>query len=197
MSKRAASPTVPRIQGSQGDESNQGAKSAKSAKVPQAAQGAEGPFYAPGQYRPDQSVGYLMRKVLSSILAEADGQLAAYDLTHAQWLPLYKLVMNEGHTVAGLSRELALDPGTMTRALDRLEAKGLVRRERSTQDRRVVHLVLTDEGRQVARQVPAVLADVLNGHLSGFTEAEWQQLLQFLHRMLANGEALRQSQDTP
>lgn len=200
MSKPAASPTAPRARGTQGDETTQGAKSAKAAKGRQVAGGAEGthaPFYAPGQYRPDQSVGYLMRKVLSSILAEADGQLAAYDLTHAQWLPLYKLVMNEGHTVAGLSRELALDPGTMTRALDRLEAKGLVRRERSTQDRRVVHLVLTDDGRQVARQVPAVLAEVLNGHLSGFTEAEWQQLLQFLHRMLANGEALRQSQDTP
>lgn len=200
MSKRAASPTAPPIQVAkdrQGTQDAEVTRGAQGAKLTAGEEAPPAPFYAPGQYRPDQSVGYLMRKVLSSILAEADGQLAAYDLTHAQWLPLYKLVMNEGDTVAGLSRELALDPGTMTRALDRLEAKGLVRRERSTQDRRVVHLVLTDEGRQVARQVPAVLAEVLNGHLSGFTEAEWQQLLQFLHRMLANGEALRQSQDTP
>lgn len=154
-------------------------------------------FYQPGQYRPDQSVGYLMRQVLSSVLARADEQLAAYDLTHAQWLPLYKLVMKEGDTVAGLARDLAVDPGAMTRSLDRLEAKGLVRRERSTADRRVVHLMLTDEGRQVARKVPAVLAGVLNGHLRGFSEAEWQQLLQFLHRMLLNGEALRQADAQP
>lgn len=147
-------------------------------------------FYVPGQYRPDQSVGYLMRKVLSSILSRADLQLASHDLTYVQWLPLYKLAMDEGNTVASLARDLAIDPGAMTRSLDRLEAKGLVRRERSTEDRRVVHLRLTDDGRAVARKVPAVLAEVLNGHLRGFSAEEWQLMLQFLNRMLANGEAL-------
>lgn len=147
-------------------------------------------FYLPGQYRPDQSVGYLMRKVLSSILSRADLQLASHDLTYVQWLPLYKLAMDEGNTVASLARDLAIDPGAMTRSLDRLEAKGLVRRERSTEDRRVVHLRLTDDGRAVAGKVPAVLAEVLNSHLRGFSTEEWQLMLQFLNRMLANGEAL-------
>jgi DNA-binding MarR family transcriptional regulator len=148
-------------------------------------------FYMPGQYRPEQSVGYLMRRVLSSVLAQADAELAAYDLTYVQWLPLYKLVLKEGSTMAGLSRDLDIDPGAMTRSLDRLEAKGLVRRERSTEDRRVVLLALTDEGRKVARKVPPVLSGVLNSHLRGFSDAEWQQLLEFLNRMLVNGEAMR------
>lgn len=150
-------------------------------------------FYEPGAYRPDQSAGYLMRKVLASVLAQADTQLSAHGLTYVQWLPLYKLVMKESNTTACLARDLGIDPGAMTRALDRLEAKGLVRRERSTEDRRVVRLVLTPEGRKVARKVPAVLADVLNGHLRGFSHDEWQQLLQLLSRMVANGEAMRQA----
>ncbi len=154
-------------------------------------------FYEPGQYTPDQSVGYLMRKVLSSVLSQADAQLAAHDVTYVQYLPLYKLMREEGNTVAGLARDLEIDPGAMTRALDRLEAKGLVRRERSTADRRVVHLVLTDAGRAVAAKVPGALAEVLNGHLRDFSHAEWQQLLQFLQRMLANGDALRQSTGKP
>lgn len=149
-------------------------------------------FYLPGQYRPEQSVGYLMRKVLTSILTQADTQLAAHDLTYVQWLPLYKLVMEQGNTLACMARDLGIDPGALTRSLDRLEAKGLVRRERSTEDRRVVHLVLTDEGRLVAQKVPTVLAEVLNGHLRGFSEDEWKLMLQFLTRMQANGEALRQ-----
>jgi DNA-binding MarR family transcriptional regulator len=149
-------------------------------------------FYVPGQYRPDQSVGYLMKRVLSSVLAQADERLASLDLTHAQWLPLFKLAAKECHTVAGLARELELDPGAMTRSLDRLEAKGLVRRERSTEDRRVVNLVMTDEGRQVARQVPPVMAEVLNNHLRGFSEDEWKQLIALLTRMVANGDAMRQ-----
>lgn len=149
-------------------------------------------FYVPGQYRPDQSVGFLMKRVLSSILAQGDARLAAYDLTHAQWLPLFKLAMKDCDTVAELSRGLELDPGAMTRSLDRLEAKGLVRRERSTADRRVVHLVLTEEGRKVARKVPPVMAEVLNKHLQGFSEAEWKQLIGLLTRMVANGDAMRQ-----
>lgn len=148
-------------------------------------------FYTPGQYSPQQSVGYLMKQVMNSVLARADARLAEFGLTHAQWLPLYKLVMHEGHTMASLSRDLGIDPGAMTRSLDRLEAKGLVRRERSKEDRRVVLLTLTDEGRTVASRVPAVMADVLNSHLAGFNEAEWHQLLAMLQRMLANGELLR------
>lgn len=148
-------------------------------------------FYVAGQYRPDQSVGFLMKRVMSSILAQADDRLAPLDLTHAQWLPLFKLAAKDCNTVAALSRELDLDPGAMTRALDRLEAKGLVQRDRSTEDRRVVHLSLTDEGRKIARKVPPVMAEVLNQHLAGFTEDEWKQLLGLLARMVANGDAMR------
>jgi DNA-binding MarR family transcriptional regulator len=49
-------------------------------------------------------------------------------------------------TVAELARELNTDPGAMTRLLDRLECKGLCRRSRSTDDRRVVNIELTPEG---------------------------------------------------
>ncbi len=149
--------------------------------------------YTPDRITPDQSVGYLMRKVMSSIRSQVDARLATCDMTYVQWLPLYKLMLHEGSTTASLARELEIDPGAMTRSVDRLVAKGLVERERSQADRRVVHLVLTEEGRRAAARVPAVLAEVLNAHLQGFSDAEWQQLLQFLNRMLANGEALRQA----
>lgn len=148
-------------------------------------------FYVPGQYQPEQSVGVLMRRVLASLVTQADARLAAHELTFVQWLPLHKLAAREGDTPAALARELNFDPGAMTRALDRLEAKGLLARERSQADRRVVHLRLTAEGRKVAKRVPPVLAEVLNGHLQGFSEAEWQQLVSLLNRMLANGEALQ------
>ena len=150
-------------------------------------------FYVAGQFRPDRSVGYLMRNVIGSIREQANAQLAKHDLTYVQWVPLYTLVMQDGNTVASLSRELGIDAGAMTRSIHRLEAKGLVRRERSRTDRRVVNLVLTPAGRKVARRVPEVLSRLLNAHLRGFSEAEWHQLLQFLQRMLANGQALREA----
>ncbi|MFY3385082.1 MarR family winged helix-turn-helix transcriptional regulator [Paracidovorax sp. MALMAid1276] len=153
-------------------------------------------FYSAGHLPPEDSVGYLMRKVMSSIRTQADAQLSTHDLTYAQWLPLFKISLSANTTVASLARDLETDPAAMTRALDRLEAKGLVVRERSTTDRRVVQLALTPEGQAVADKVPPVLADVLNTHLSDFTHDEWQLLLRLLRRMLVNGEALRQPRST-
>lgn len=144
-------------------------------------------FYNPDHLVPEESVGYLMRKVMTSIRTQADAQLLAHDLTYAQWLPLFKISRCPQTTVASLARDLETDPASMTRALDRLEGKGLVVRERSTTDRRVVRLALTPEGETVAARVPPVLADVLNGHLVGFSHEEWQMLLGLLRRMLANG----------
>lgn len=151
-------------------------------------------FYQASEFRPEISVGYMMRRVLASILTDADQELAAWDVTHAQWMPLFKLYNCGQSTVAGLARDLQLDPGATTRLLDRLEGKGLLRRERSTSDRRVVHVALTPEGQAIASQVPEVLCRVLNRHLSGFTHDEWMLLRSLLERILANGEALRLSQ---
>ena len=76
----------------------------------------------------------------------------------------------------------------MTRMLDRLETKGLLRRVRSSEDRRVVNIELTPDGRVTAGRIPQVLADTLNEHLAGFTREEWHQLKDLLRRVLANGQ---------
>ncbi|MGE4243117.1 MarR family winged helix-turn-helix transcriptional regulator [Ramlibacter sp.] len=146
-------------------------------------------FYEPANYRPDESVAYLMRQILNAAAAEAGRELAPSGLTNAQWIPLYKLYIGEANSVAGLARECRVDTGAMTRTLDRLEAKGLLARERSSGDRRVVNIALTPEGRKAARGIPAVLCGVHNSHLRGFTREEWLQLKALLRRMLANTEA--------
>jgi len=150
-------------------------------------------FYVPGQYSSEQSVGYLLNQVLSSILAVADGRLAQYKLTYAQWIPLYKLLQTGrvGSTPGAMARDLSVDPAALNRSINRLERKGLVRRVRSEHDRRMVHLHLTPEGRAAAQPVPEALASVLNDHLAGFSPQEWQTLLQYLTRMQTNGQKLR------
>ncbi len=154
-------------------------------------------FYKGDAYDPNQSVAYLMKQIMSSVLTQADRRLAEHDLTHAQWVPLFKLAHGECATMAELARTLQQDPAAMTRALDRLEAKGLVSRVRSSSDRRVVNLELTESGRQVAKVVPAVLSEILNEHLAGFTEAEWRTLVSLLQRMRDTGEMLRAAESGP
>lgn len=152
-------------------------------------------FYQPDSFRSSDSVGFLMKRLMQSMVTDLDRQLEVHGLTHAQWTPLFLLRQGHANTLAELSRELQLDAGAMTRTLDRLEAKGLITRERSTQDRRVVHLALTDEGRAASAHVPKVLCETLNAFLAGFSRDEWQQLLDFLRRMTHNAERVREASD--
>jgi DNA-binding MarR family transcriptional regulator len=163
------------------------AASARAHPVPApAAPAAAVAFYQPDNLRTEESVGYLMRRIMGAVSMAIEHELEPAGLTNAQWVPLVKLYMGSASTVAELARECMMDAGGTTRLLDRLEAKGLVRRTRSSEDRRVVNLELTEEGRVVAKKIPAVICGVQNAHMRGFTLEEWQQLKVLLRRMLAN-----------
>lgn len=153
--------------------------------------GAVPDFYKPETYRAEESVGYLMRRILTAVGQSVEaGMCEPGSPTYPQWFPLHKLHVGTATTVAELARECQLDTGAMTRLLDRLEAKGLCRRVRSLSDRRVVNIELTDEGRNAAEQVPHVLSRVQNEHLAGFDRDEWEQLKGYLRRILDNAQAL-------
>ena len=156
-------------------------------------------FYRPDNYHPDQSAAYLMKRILACMAGEVDQALEPRGLTNAQWVPLMKLHLGNSNTAAELARDCAMDAGAMTRTLDRLEAKGLVARTRSSEDRRVVHLELTEEGRATASQIPAVLCEVQNAFLQPLDMAEWEQLKDMLRRVLDNalarqGEARKETE---
>lgn len=152
-------------------------------------------FYSGDRYRAEESIGYLMRRIMVAVSQQVDMHCDANGPTFPQWLPLYKVHTGKATTVAELARECNLDTGAMTRLLDRLEAKGLCERVRSVEDRRVVHIELTDEGRAGAELVPHHLSRVQNEHLAGFSEAEWKQLRSYLERILANSQAIAASKE--
>lgn len=147
-------------------------------------------FYRAEGYKPEESIGYLMRQILAAVGLEVERQLAHTELTNAQWIPLFKLSMGKSSTAAELARECRLDAGAMTRMLDRLEAKGLLRRERSAADRRVVTISLTDYGTAAAREIPEVLSRVQNAYLAGFSEPEFETLKTLLRRVLNNANSI-------
>lgn len=134
-----------------------------------------------------------MKRIMMSIVHQVDKRLEVHDLTSAQWGPLLALRKAGSSTVAELARWQQVDAGSMTRLLDRLEKKGLCKRVRSTADRRVVQVELTPEGEASITGVPAVLCEVLNAHLAGFSKSEWLALKTYLERMLETGEMLRET----
>ncbi len=150
-------------------------------------------FYQGPTYKTQESVGYLMKRILLSLVYQADRRLAEHDLTTAQWGPLMRMKQEGRSTVAELARWSNTDAGAMTRLLDRLEKKGLCKRVRSTEDRRVVLVELTPDGESALVHVPGVLSDVMNAHLAGFSKTEWQALTTYLKRMAETGDVLREA----
>jgi DNA-binding MarR family transcriptional regulator len=142
--------------------------------------------YTVKNYTPEESIGYLLKRIGNQLTITADRALAEFDMTHAQLGIFLKLLHGQANTAADLARELSADTGSMTRMLDRLEEKGFIQRSRSKQDRRVVLVALTDMGRQLADQMTQVVVNTLNHHLRGFSAAEIAQFKDFLRRMLAN-----------
>jgi DNA-binding MarR family transcriptional regulator len=149
-------------------------------------------IYDSETYQPRKGIGHLMHRVRAEILTAIDRELAAderlapLEITAAQFLILASLVLGSGKSASDICKGISYDAGAMTRMLDRLESKGLIRRDRSQEDRRQILLELTDEGRAAFPRMRDVSMQVLNRFLRGFTKAEARQLESFLTRMLEN-----------
>jgi DNA-binding MarR family transcriptional regulator len=133
------------------------------------------------------SVGHLLGRARASLLAGLDAQLAPFGLSGMQFAVLKHLAEGAADTAAELCRFMHHDTGAMTRILDRLEQKGLLRRERCREDRRVVFLRIPPAGRAQLPRLMAAGTRVLQGHLAGFSRAEIDALKGYLERMIDNG----------
>ena len=135
------------------------------------------------------SVGQLMSRARASLLTSLDAELERFGLNSTQFIVLKHLGEGVADTAADLCRLNRYDTGAMTRILDRLEEKGLVRRERGREDRRVVFLRLAPAGKALLPRLLAVGTRVLDAHLAGFGSEEIEALKGYLQRMIANGQA--------
>jgi DNA-binding MarR family transcriptional regulator len=142
------------------------------------------------------NVGQLMSCARTSLLTSLDAELERFGLNGAQFLVLKHLGEGVARTAADLCRLNRYDTGAMTRILDRLEEKGLMRRERGREDRRVVFLRLAPAGRALLPRLMAVASRVLEVHLAGFSGAEIEALKGYLHRMIDNGQAQQHNQSS-
>jgi DNA-binding MarR family transcriptional regulator len=144
-------------------------------------------------YQPRKGVGHLLSRVRTEMLAaldkalEADAELAALEISSAQFIVIAALALAESaKSASDLCRGISYDAGAMTRMIDRLESKGLIRRNRRPDDRRVVYLELTDEGSRAYPRMREVSMGVVNRFLRGFSQVEARQLEGYLTRMLEN-----------
>jgi DNA-binding MarR family transcriptional regulator len=140
--------------------------------------------YTPESFSLTGSVGFLLTKARNLISGEMDTALKDLDITGPQMGILLAMQRGLASTPFELSKVLSVDTGLMTRMLDKLEVKGLLERSRSVDDRRVVNLVLTKKGAEIANEIPKLVPEVLNARLKKFTKAEFNELCRLLDKFI-------------
>lgn len=120
-----------------------------------------------------QDVLVLLRQIIRATDLHAKQLSRATGLTMPQLMTMQTLDAEGAITVGVLARRMNLAQATVTSILDRLELKGLVKRERSQHDKRKVLASPTQAGTELFQSAPATLQDRFTARFEGLQE--WQQ----------------------
>jgi DNA-binding MarR family transcriptional regulator len=140
--------------------------------------------YRPESFTLTESVGFAINKARNVLVAELDAALRELGITTQQMGILMSMRGGVTQTPFELSKLLGIDTGLMTRMLDKLEARDVLQRTRSLEDRRVVNLKLTREGEKIADELPQIAPVVLNRRLKKFSRSEFNELRRLLNKFL-------------
>jgi DNA-binding MarR family transcriptional regulator len=139
--------------------------------------------YQEETFLPVQRILFALSKARNLLTGDMHVALAGTGVSSAHVGALLLLSLGIACTSVAISRMLGVDAGFVTRMIDRLEAQGFVRRDRTNPDRRVVNLSLTDAGRNVTERITEIVPSVMNRRLSGFTSQEFATLCGLLSKL--------------
>ncbi|MGL1885539.1 MAG: MarR family transcriptional regulator [Reichenbachiella sp.] len=127
-----------------------------------------------------------------------DSLLKEHDLTLAQFniLRICRGAQGEGRTCSDITERMLTKVPDVTRLLDRMVKKGLVKRERCTSDRRIVWIFITDSGLDVINKVVPIVehfTDIITGQIS---EQDITQSIQTINALRTNIKAHGQQAKT-
>ena len=133
------------------------------------------------------TLGLLFRQARDAMWARMEAELArsGHALNFSQFVTI-KTLANSTTSVTELARAAYLHPGAMTRLLDKLEARGILERVADPNDRRALHIHLTDAGKAIWRDIDQCGQRVREAALQGMDSGEREQLIALLERVRDN-----------
>ena len=133
------------------------------------------------------ALGLLLRQTRDAMWARMTRELAnaGHDLTFSQFIAIKKLAAGTA-SVTDLAPAADLNPGAMTRLLDKLEARGLLQRVADPADRRALHIHLTDAGSAMWRDIDQCGQRVRERALRDMDDATRAQLTRLIEQVRDN-----------
>jgi MarR family transcriptional regulator, organic hydroperoxide resistance regulator len=139
-----------------------------------------------GQRDHTQSIGYRIRQLSQLIARRFQSDLAPHGLTPFHWFVLRCLWEEDGRAVSSIAQQLQEVGGTMTGVLDRMEERGLTRRVRDKNDRRVWRVYLTDKGRELEDVLPPLVTHLRKRLIKGVSQENLDIFDQVLDKLIVN-----------
>lgn len=121
------------------------------------------------------------------------------ELTGPQ-LTVVKMLESLGDlSLSDLSERIRAQNSTVTGIIDRMEREGLVVRTRSTEDKRVVRIRLTEKGARIAREIPVEPMEIFRSALAGLSATEMRDLLKVLTKLARRVQSIvrREADEDP
>lgn len=138
------------------------------------------------QVRAPYSVGYRI-KLLSQLLARKfTERLEPLGLTPFHWVVLCCLWEEDGLPTSSIGEKLQQVGGTLTGVLDRMEERGLIRRERDCRDRRIWRIWLTDAGKELESVLPPIAVEIREQAMRGISYADRERFCNILKQAINN-----------
>jgi len=119
-------------------------------------------------------------------MSRLEQELKSYDIGSGQLQFLLNLYCQEGINQEELSRSLGMDKATTTRALNKLEAEGLIYRKRDESDKRSKNIHITTKAHHIKTEVQKLSKKWNEKLFQGFTNSERQEMMSYLMRMVEN-----------
>jgi DNA-binding MarR family transcriptional regulator len=134
----------------------------------------------------DRNFGFLLHDTARLLRKRFEQKARDLGLTRAQWQVLAHLARNEGIHQGALAEILEIEPITLVRILDRLQASGLIERRHHATDRRVKLLFLTAAAHPILVKMRKIGAAVREEAFAGIPEEDRERLIDALIAVRAN-----------
>jgi DNA-binding MarR family transcriptional regulator len=131
----------------------------------------------------ERCVSYAYAEVLRAHCQERG---KPYVITPPQWGALSLLLVQDGMTIGTMSQKRGVDAPAATGIITRLEQSGLVERRHDREDRRVVKVYLTEEGRDISRTLVSTVEHFEQSLKQRFSESEMDRFLAQLQQLIMN-----------
>ena len=132
---------------------------------------------------------HALRRIIRAVDIHSRKLNNDFKITAPQLICLYSLVKGGEMTQSELSKQVSMGISTINGVIDRLEKKGLVIRQRDTQDRRKVFITVTEAGKMISKSTPSLLQDRLSDSLRNLPELEQAAIALSLERVVTLMEA--------